>query len=604
MPRPFVSDKEKEEEEEEDWQSWERCRTPGRDLECFSKTSLSSISSSSSSDEDEDETPALAPTASARTGTPSNETEAESSDATTVGDGGDFVLEIVIPQEDVGAIINPTEMEPTSATDQFGSPLTEPSESVGTGGVESPAAGIRIQRPSIVLRPSSWNPKRPEDQEFWLPPPPLQYQLMSQEDAQEIRAGLEAGGMLEMPGDDVLVDFWARLVGNVRTQFASTLDENRYRPWAAYIKFIFRRAGSVSTRLVRWVLSMVAKCDPFRNLGSLAPHHLDATEQAELDQARAKDAARYGRYMQNNNPTRVASRQWKPKRTWESPSSSLDSPKCSLLPTPSSSTSSFSASIVTAPLPHRPPPPPPPRSVSFSLPPPVPLLSLPLPTRFRTMSHVRTAGLPRTPRRSALTGEIVNDPWAPNPIAVIQHGIREAAEGVEAAMEWRHNRVVGEITRFNREEARVREERVRATAPPADKAYVDALERRRREKGKCFPTYASDRKSRPRYAEALVSRQDARSGLPPLLPSSSTSRRRFDASTTASSSSSSRQRSPIAGPSRERSPPPPAPAPLSRRRQRERDCSSSSPECVDIRPSAPFQHQRDNKVRKKGPSDK
>ena len=37
---------------------------------------------------------------------------------------------------------------------------------------------------------------------------------MSREDAEEVVAGLEADGMLDIPKDDVMENFWAHLAGN------------------------------------------------------------------------------------------------------------------------------------------------------------------------------------------------------------------------------------------------------------------------------------------------------------------------------------------------------------------------------------------------------
>ena len=65
---------------------------------------------------------------------------------------------------------------------------------------------------------------------------------------------------------------------------------------------------------------------------------------------------------------------------------------------------------------------------------------------------------------------------------------------------------------------------------------------------------------------------------------------------------SARAYSPVAGPTRDRSPAPPAPTSISRRRRRARDDSPfSSPECIDFRPSIPFRRQaRDCELRRRG----
>lgn len=453
-----------------------------------------------------------------------------------VGGGGDFVLEVAIPQEELGAVVDPgtsgNDRGISSATlgNDRGTSSAVPGNERGTSSAaignergtssteaENQVAGIRIVRPSIVLNASPWNPVRPEGMEFWMPPHPLNYQRMTQEEAQELRAGLEAGGMLDMPSDEVLPNFWARLVGNVRVPFASLEEECRYRPWAAYLKFIWRRSGAVLTRIIVWVLSMVPESDPFRYLGRLAPHRLAADEQAELTRAREIDAARYARYRQNNSPSQVAAQQWQPKVLWDSSSSSsLNSPACSLLPSPSSSVASFplppSSLAAAPPLPHVPPPPPPPRNRSV-LPPSLPSPSLPPPTRPRLQSLVRVVRPPR------------EDPFAPTPIAVCEAEIRAAAEGAEAAMNWRHDRVMGELLRFNRTEAAEREAKVRATMSPATIDYMNKLEKQRRDKGKSFPTYASDRKPRPKNYRTTYSEQDVRSRFPPEAPSSSKSGR-------------------------------------------------------------------------------
>ena len=180
---------------------------------------------------------------------------------------------------------------------------------------------------------------------------------------------------------------------------------------------------------------------------------------------------------------------------------------------------------------HVPPPPPPPRP---TLPRPIPLLSIRFPTSLslpppvgpRVQSQVRVVRPPpsSTPR-SGLTGEPRGDPFAPTPIATIQQEARDAATGAEAAMNWRHDRVMSGILHHSQTARREREERLRATMEPATTDYLDALEKKKREKGKKFPTYASDRKgkgkkSRPASVTSY-SPQDVRSRDQPASSSSS-----------------------------------------------------------------------------------
>ena len=339
---------------------------------------------------------------------------------------------------------------------------------------------------------------------------------MTPEDAQEIVAGLQAGAMLDMPSDDNLRNFWTRLIGSSRVAHVDD-DDEFYRPWANYIQFFFRRAGYTSNALARWVKSMVPRDDPLRDFGRLAPARLDAEETAELERAREVDAARRRRFLRNNKPTAVARQPWIPKFNLSSPSSSAtNSPTCSLQPSPSSSSSSF-ARTAPPPLSRMPPPPPPPRSIPS-------LLSLPFPAHRLQIQERIVRSPPSNPTlRNGLTGELRGDPWAPTPIAVIEREVREAATGVVTAMNQRHDAVMDDLLRVDESRRQRREEAARASMAPEDAQHIDMLERKRRERGKTFPTYASDRKAKkgrqsssssstptPHQVEPVMTSQDVR----------------------------------------------------------------------------------------------
>ena len=62
-------------------------------------------------------------------------------------------------------------------------------------------------------------------------------------------------------------------------------------------------------------------------------------------------------------------------------------------------------------------------------------------------------------------------------------------------MNRRHDEVMTEIQRFSVEERRERVAAVRAEAPAETNAYIDALAKKKKDKGKSFPTYRnSDRR--------------------------------------------------------------------------------------------------------------
>ena len=160
--------------------------------------------------------------------------------------------------------------------------------------------------------------------------------------------------MLDIPDDSVLENFFAHLAGNSRIPWSSALAESRYRPWAAYFKFVWRRAGRTPSALARWIKTMVPRSDPFREVGRLAEDRLNEMEKEEAEKARQQDAERFERFRRNQGSAAAAAVTWRPRTVWGSASSSSSSLASSsgvsvcAPPAPS-------AAMAAPPMPHIPP---------------------------------------------------------------------------------------------------------------------------------------------------------------------------------------------------------------------------------------------------------